>query len=112
MTISSCDEAKLIDREHFGRSVKVPKGARDPNKNPLENFNDSTQKLILEVPENEKFVRPEMATDKVPKGAQDPEEVETSANTYKETEARTEPTNAHGSINSSYNFNEENIPRE
>jgi len=97
VTSSSCDEAKLKDRENFGRSVKVPKGARDPNKSPLENFNDSNQKLLAEVP------------DKVPKGAHDPEEVETSANMHKETEAGTEPTNAHGSNYPSYNFDKENV---
>ena len=109
VTSSSCDEAKIKDRENFGRSVKVPKGARDPNKSPLENFNDSNKKLLAEVPENENFVRPKMATDKVPKGAQDPEEVETSANTHKETEAETKPTNAHGSNNPRYNFDRENV---
>ena len=109
VTSSSCDEAKTKDRENFGRSVKVPKGARDPNKSPLENFNDSNKKLLAEVPENENFVRPKMATDKVPKGAQDPEEVETSANTHKETEAETKPTNAHGSNNPRYNFDRENV---
>ena len=97
VTSSSCDEAQIKDRENFGRSVKVPKGARDPNKSPLENFNDSNQKLLAEVP------------DKVPKGAHDPEEVKTSANTHKETEAGTEPTNAHGSNNPSYNFDKENV---
>ena len=97
VTSSICDEAKTKDRENFGRSVKVPKGARDPNKSPLENFNDSNQKLLAEVP------------DKVPKGAHDPEEVETSANTHKETEAGTEPTNAHGSNIPSYKFDEENV---
>ena len=97
VTSSSCDEAQIKDRENFGRSVKVPKGARDPNKSPLEKFNDSNQKLLAEVP------------DKVPKGAHDPEEVETSANMHKETEAGTEPTNAHGSNIPSYNFDEENV---
>ena len=70
VTSSSCDEAKLKDRENFGRSIKSP----------LENFNDSNQKLLAEVP------------DKVPKGAHDPEKVETS---------KTEPKTAHGSNNPS-----------
>ena len=85
VTSSSCDEAKLKDRENFGRSVKVPKGARDPNKSPLENFNDSNQKLLAEVP------------DKVPKGAHDPEKVETS---------KTEPKTA---TNPSNNLDSENV---
>ena len=109
VTSSSCDEAKLKDRENFGRSVKVPRGARDPNKNPLENFNDSNQKLLAEVPKREKFSPPKMATVKVPEGAHDPEEVESSANTQKETEAGTEPTNAHGSKYPSYNLDKENV---
>ena len=64
VTSSSCDEAKLKDRKNFGRSFKVPKGARDPNKSPLANFNDSNQKFLKEVP------------DKVPKGAHDPSKTE------------------------------------
>ena len=120
VTSSSCDEAKIKDRENFGRSNKsplenfndsnkVPKGARDPDENPLENFNDSNQKLLAEVPKREKFSPPKMATVKVPEGAHDPEEVETSANTQKETETGTEPTNAHGSKNPSYNVDKENV---
>ena len=120
VTSSSCDEAKIKDRENFGRSNKsplenfndsnkVPKGARDPDKNPLENFNDSNQKLLAEVPKREKFSPPKMATVKVPEGAHDPEEVESSANTQKETEAGTEPSNAHGSKNPSYNLDKENV---
>ena len=50
-----------------------------------------------------------MATVKVPEGAHDPEEVESSANTQKETETGTEPTNAHGSKNPSYNVDKENV---